>query len=178
MMGAAHQQPPPPPQQQHQFMPPSYEAAPTSSSSRPMLGFPLGTALLLLVIFCLSGVLSCCYHWDKIQALRRRALGLGEGEPADEENGGGDGGVDPAAGIPPSNESLPVIMPGDRIPKFMAWPCPCDHLPSFAAPPRASDEPPPPDQVDKLATVEGLSSPAPAPPSAALSCATTHTAIT
>ncbi|ONK54840.1 uncharacterized protein A4U43_UnF10670 [Asparagus officinalis] len=22
-------------------------------------------------------------------------------------------------------ESLPVIMPGDQIPKFVAWPCPC-----------------------------------------------------
>lgn len=44
-------------------------------ASRPALGFPLGTALLLLVIFCLSGVFSCCYHWDKLQALRRRRLG-------------------------------------------------------------------------------------------------------
>ncbi|MQM19949.1 hypothetical protein Taro_052962 [Colocasia esculenta] len=44
----------------------SYEAAPASLSSHPTLGFPLGTTLLLLVIFCLSGVLSCYYHWDNI----------------------------------------------------------------------------------------------------------------
>lgn len=40
-------------------------------SSRPTLGFPLGTALLLLVIFALSGMFSCCYHWDKLRALLR-----------------------------------------------------------------------------------------------------------
>ncbi|KAG1361787.1 hypothetical protein COCNU_10G000060 [Cocos nucifera] len=45
---------------------------PAPLSSRPTLGFPLGTGLLLVVIFCLSGVFSCCYHWDKIRSLRRR----------------------------------------------------------------------------------------------------------
>lgn len=24
------------------------------------------------------------------------------------------------------SQSLPVIMPGDQIPKYIAWPCPCD----------------------------------------------------
>lgn len=41
-------------------------------SSRPTLGFPLGTALLLIIIFCLSGIFSFCYHWDKLRSLRRR----------------------------------------------------------------------------------------------------------
>lgn len=40
--------------------------------SRPTLGFPLGTALLLIVVFCLSGIFSCCYHWDKLCSLRGR----------------------------------------------------------------------------------------------------------
>nr|DAD40844.1 TPA_asm: hypothetical protein HUJ06_015167 [Nelumbo nucifera] len=40
-------------------------------ASRPSLGFPLGTALLLIVIFGLSGVFSCCYHWEKLRSLRR-----------------------------------------------------------------------------------------------------------
>ncbi|KAK6152833.1 hypothetical protein DH2020_012472 [Rehmannia glutinosa] len=38
--------------------------------ARPSLGFPLGTTLLLLVIlviFTLSGVISCCYHWDNLR---------------------------------------------------------------------------------------------------------------
>ncbi|MCL7044223.1 hypothetical protein MKW94_030371, partial [Papaver nudicaule] len=40
-------------------------------ASRPSLGFPLGTALLLIIIFSLSGFFSCCYHWEKLRSLRR-----------------------------------------------------------------------------------------------------------
>ncbi|MBA0685628.1 hypothetical protein Goari_013281 [Gossypium aridum] len=40
-------------------------------ASRPSLGFPLGTALLLIIIFSLSGFFSCCYHWGKFRSLRR-----------------------------------------------------------------------------------------------------------
>ena len=47
------------------FSPPHVDA------SRPSLGFPLGTALLLIIIFTLSGIFSCCYHWDKLRSLRR-----------------------------------------------------------------------------------------------------------
>ncbi|CAL5370906.1 unnamed protein product [Camellia sinensis] len=48
-----------------------YYAPPRMDGSRPSLGFPLGTALLLIVIFSLCGFFSCCYHWDKLQSLRR-----------------------------------------------------------------------------------------------------------
>uniref|UniRef100_A0A7C8YPP4 Uncharacterized protein n=1 Tax=Opuntia streptacantha TaxID=393608 RepID=A0A7C8YPP4_OPUST len=41
-----------------------------SDASRPSLGFPLGTGVLLIVIFSLSGIFSCCYHWDKFRSLR------------------------------------------------------------------------------------------------------------
>lgn len=40
-------------------------------TSRPSLGFPLGTALLLIIIFSLSGIFSCCYHWDKLRSFRQ-----------------------------------------------------------------------------------------------------------
>ncbi|XLU95960.1 hypothetical protein S245_010312 [Arachis hypogaea] len=43
---------------------------PQVDASRPSLGFPLGTALLLIIIFTLSGVFSCCYHWDKFRSFR------------------------------------------------------------------------------------------------------------
>ncbi|XP_057784337.1 uncharacterized protein At5g65660 [Salvia miltiorrhiza] len=86
--------------------------------SRPSLGFPLGTALLLVVIFSLSGIFSCCYHWDKL----RRTLSL---DAADADLG-------PIKPKPSNtnlkqkeNQSLPVIMPGDNVPKFIALPCPC-----------------------------------------------------
>ncbi|XLR16512.1 hypothetical protein S83_044450 [Arachis hypogaea] len=44
---------------------------PQVDASRPSLGFPLGTALLLIIIFTLSGVFSCCYHWDKFRSFRQ-----------------------------------------------------------------------------------------------------------
>jgi hypothetical protein len=41
-------------------------------TSRPTLGFPLGTALLIFVIFSLSGIFSGCYHWEKIRSFRQQ----------------------------------------------------------------------------------------------------------
>ncbi|KAK1433185.1 hypothetical protein QVD17_10091 [Tagetes erecta] len=103
--------------------PPSYYPPPLHHSSRPTLGFPLGTALLLIVIFSLSGIFSCCYHWDKLRHLR--------GSFSDNDNDNDD----PSASKPKpthseklhkENESLPVVMPGDRIARFIALPCPCE----------------------------------------------------
>ncbi|KVI02766.1 uncharacterized protein At5g65660-like [Cynara cardunculus var. scolymus] len=89
-----------------------------SDSSRPTLGFPLGTALLLIIIFSLSGFFSCCYHWDKLRHLR--------GSDLDSD----DSPSKPNTTFSEKNEtekqSLPVIMPGDRIAKFIALPCPCE----------------------------------------------------
>ncbi|AES80352.1 hypothetical protein MtrunA17_Chr7g0249111 [Medicago truncatula] len=31
----------------------------------------VGTALLLLIIFSLSGIFSCCYHWEKFLSLHQ-----------------------------------------------------------------------------------------------------------
>ncbi|XP_039115648.1 uncharacterized protein At5g65660-like [Dioscorea cayenensis subsp. rotundata] len=112
----------------------------SSSSSRPTLGFPLGTALLLIVIFCLSGIFSCCYHWDKLRSLRARAsrhsTDLEDPHTHDQEH------IMPTLSSPTlpvklalvhqsheqeKKQSLPVIMPGDQIPKFMAWPRACQQ---------------------------------------------------
>ncbi|KAD3640843.1 hypothetical protein E3N88_30066 [Mikania micrantha] len=94
-----------------------YEPPPDhSDSSRPTLGFPLGTALLLIIIFSLSGFFSCCYHWDKLRHLR------GASDPDSDDS------LNPTfvEKIKTENQSLPVIMPGDRIAKFIALPCPCE----------------------------------------------------
>lgn len=129
-----------------------------ADASRPSLGFPLGTALLLIIIFSLSGIFSCCYHWEKLRSLRR-SVSDGPDPEADIE-------ASPSKSKPPhgvinfftydvtcvyyvchgtsanvgmlffkdlkqnQNQSLPVLMPGDEIPKFIALPCPCE-------PPRA-----------------------------------------
>lgn len=102
---------------------------PHVDASRPSLGFPLGTALLLIIIFSLSGIFSCCYHWDKLQTLRRSF--------SDEDDTDHDPEADSAHSTSKSKpsftsmkkddrQSLPVLMPGDRIPKFIAMPCPCE----------------------------------------------------
>jgi hypothetical protein len=54
-------------------------------SSRPTLGFPLGTALLIFVIFSLSGIFSGCYHWEKLRSFRRQRL-RGEHENQEQTN--------------------------------------------------------------------------------------------
>uniref|UniRef100_A0A7N0TIG7 Hydroxyproline-rich glycoprotein family protein n=1 Tax=Kalanchoe fedtschenkoi TaxID=63787 RepID=A0A7N0TIG7_KALFE len=104
---------------------------PLVDASRPSLGFPLGTALLLLVIFSLSGIFSCCYHWDKLRSIRHRRDtynhdDLESSKPSNNDSKG-------------SVQSLPVLMPGDDVPRFIALPCPCE-------PPRLSD--------NKLLTVQ------------------------
>ncbi|KAE8010454.1 hypothetical protein FH972_006825 [Carpinus fangiana] len=98
---------------------------PHMDASRPSLGFPLGTALLLIIIFSLSGIFSCCYHWDKFRSLRRSFSEDPDHEPDIEAS--------PSKSKPTctdlkqnQSESLPVLMPGDRIPKFIALPCPCE----------------------------------------------------
>ncbi|ESW05109.1 hypothetical protein PHAVU_011G152600, partial [Phaseolus vulgaris] len=44
---------------------------PHVDASRPSFGFPLGTAILFIIIFTLNGVLFCWYHWDRIRFLRQ-----------------------------------------------------------------------------------------------------------
>ncbi|XVF61455.1 hypothetical protein PTKIN_Ptkin08bG0130600 [Pterospermum kingtungense] len=104
---------------EHHLSPPHVDA------SRPSLGFPLGTALLLIIIFTLSGIFSCCYHWDKLRSLRR-SFAHGTDLDADIE-------ASPSKSKPEymdlkknQSQSLPVLMPGDEIPKFIALPCPCE----------------------------------------------------
>ncbi|KAL8249993.1 hypothetical protein R6Q59_033686 [Mikania micrantha] len=99
---------------------PTYYPPPLHHSSRPTLGFPLGTALLLIVIFSLSGIFSCCYHWDKLRHLR--------GSFTDDDDHHSTSKPKPihAEKLEMENESLPVVMPGDRIARFIALPCPCE----------------------------------------------------
>ncbi|KAI3910006.1 hypothetical protein MKW98_013060 [Papaver atlanticum] len=97
-------------------------------ASRPSIGFPLGTALLIIVIFCLSGVFSCCYHWEKLRSLRQSF----SSDAHDDLEANTPIKITPSYPSLKINqrESLPVLMPGDNIPKFIALPCPCE-------PPRA-----------------------------------------
>ncbi|KAM3318517.1 hypothetical protein ACQJBY_035963 [Aegilops geniculata] len=117
---------------------PASMTIPMSHSSRPTLGFPLGTALLLLVIFSLSGIFSCCYHWDRLRSLLwSRHPGMLQDGPHTIISIGST--PSKAASEHKSEKAgkecgLPVIMPGDNIAKFYARPCPHEAcLPAAAA---------------------------------------------
>ncbi|XP_074378725.1 uncharacterized protein At5g65660-like [Apium graveolens] len=134
---------------------PNYPAQPHhhDSSSRPSLGFPLGTALLLIVIFSLSGIFSCCYHWDKLRSLRRSFANAHADLQADTLQLHHH--LDPSKPKPPfldlnkkQNESLPVLMPGDLIPKFIAMPCKCEPAPSENGISVDVQKPPKPPQIE------------------------------
>ncbi|XP_073158205.1 uncharacterized protein At5g65660-like [Henckelia pumila] len=102
----------------------SYPLNPGSGSG-PSIGFPLGTALVLLVIFSLSGIFSCCYHWDKL----RRSFSISHGAAVDPHDAGPSKPT-PSPSMDVNDQSMPVIMAGDNIPKFIALPCPCINKPS------------------------------------------------
>ncbi|KAG4924654.1 hypothetical protein JHK82_050498 [Glycine max] len=93
---------------------------PHVDASRPSLGFPLGTALLLIIIFTLSGVLSCCYHWDRVCSLRQSFSDSEPQMPSSPTKSKHSKELKQNRG-----QSLPVLMPGDDVPKFIAMPCPC-----------------------------------------------------
>ncbi|KAD5960915.1 hypothetical protein E3N88_12388 [Mikania micrantha] len=102
-----------------------------TGSSGLTIGFPLGTGLLLLVVIIVSGIMSCCYHWDKLRHLR--------GQISDHDHHyhhHHHHSVDSPSKLKPTysdnkrdgDQSLPVIMAGDQLPRFIAMPCPCEPL--------------------------------------------------
>ncbi|XP_010519173.1 PREDICTED: uncharacterized protein At5g65660-like [Tarenaya hassleriana] len=118
-----------------------FSPPPHVDASRPSLGFPLGTALLLIIIFSLSGIFSCCYHWDKHRSLRRSLSAAAAGDIESS----------PAKPRPPISEtkknqsqSVPVLMPGDDTPKFIALPCPCEPPRPVKITVDVQNPPPPP----------------------------------
>ncbi|CAK8540385.1 unnamed protein product [Lathyrus sativus] len=97
------------------------------NGSRPSICFPLGIALLLFTFFILSGIFSCCYHWEKY---RRFHQSISAHEAAQSHT---HTESEPFKFIPQFSElemeetekSITVLMPGDEVPKFIAMPCPC-----------------------------------------------------
>ncbi|KAL5777476.1 hypothetical protein ACOSP7_010402 [Xanthoceras sorbifolium] len=98
-----------------------------SSAARPSIAFPLGFALLLILLFCTSGFLSCCLHWNKIRS-RFRPFTHDSNYPRDQTNISHlHQKPSPLHMMSKENqaESVLVSMPGDGVPKFVAIKCPC-----------------------------------------------------
>ncbi|XP_057973932.1 uncharacterized protein At5g65660-like isoform X2 [Malania oleifera] len=110
------------------------------SASTPTIGFPLATALLLLVLFGTSGLISCCYHWHRLRSLLPLLLlshSPHPNSPAPQPppiplavlpttmhhlQGGGDDDENEYLGE--QQQRLMVVMPGERAPRFIGIPCP------------------------------------------------------
>ncbi|OIV93015.1 hypothetical protein TanjilG_20677 [Lupinus angustifolius] len=100
---------------------------PTSNvdTSRPSLGFPLGTALLLIIIFTLSGIFSCCYHREKFRSLQTSLSQSNTTHTPTHQSSSPNSNINSTESKQNKGQSMPVLMPGDDVPKFIAMPCPC-----------------------------------------------------
>lgn len=122
------------------------------SSSRPSLGFPLGTAFLLIAVFSLSGIFSCCYHWNRIRSLRRATDLEASDDPASFKSK-----LTYMSEKQNQSHSLPaVLMPGDQVPKFIALPCPCRPPRPEKVIEEVQEQPPPPSPPKQIRMVVGL----------------------
>ncbi|XVF36532.1 hypothetical protein REPUB_Repub19eG0065900 [Reevesia pubescens] len=104
-----------------------------SSSSRPSIGFPVGLAVLLVLLFCISGVLICYINWHKLRTLILQSSDHYQDDNEDIESDI-EQSPDVQAASPVTKprqkivgQSLPVLMPGDQVPRFIAMACPCER---------------------------------------------------
>ncbi|GMJ15241.1 hypothetical protein like AT5G65660 [Hibiscus trionum] len=101
------------------------------SFRRPSIGFPLGLALLLILLFCISGVLLCYFNWNKLHTLISGSSYQDRDDDDDIESGSSDFQDSSPIKKPEDKiveQSLPVLMPGDKAPRFIAMACPCEPL--------------------------------------------------
>ncbi|CAN0838744.1 Uncharacterized protein At5g65660 [Linum grandiflorum] len=87
---------------------------------RTAIGVPLGLALLLLGLFSLTAVFICCLQWGYLGSLWDAPHQHDTNETHQYKSS------------PPQLkqsdkevERLPVLMPGDELPRFIAMACPC-----------------------------------------------------
>ncbi|MCD7445789.1 hypothetical protein HAX54_000027 [Datura stramonium] len=99
----------------------------SSSSSRPTISFPVGLALLVLVLVCIIGLFSCCYHWNKLRTLLCYSTTSAAHHDYDDD----DQSLSDYSTVSANSksiqvkeqkngESLTILMPGDDFPKFVA----------------------------------------------------------
>ncbi|MBA0722358.1 hypothetical protein Golax_003041 [Gossypium laxum] len=100
-----------------------------SSSGRPSIGFPLGLAFLLILLFCISAVLLCYLNWQKLRALILRSSDQDRDDIESYIGRSPDLEVSSPVMKPKGKivgQSMPVLMPGDKVPRFIAMASPCE----------------------------------------------------
>ncbi|CAI8599920.1 unnamed protein product [Vicia faba] len=95
----------------------------------PYIGFPLGLALLVSLLFFFCCFFCCCLYWDKLQFLfPSSVLNVINPQPRIEINFASS---HHKPGFPilmmkqNHGRSFPVLMPGDKVPKFIAMASAC-----------------------------------------------------
>ncbi|KAF7830052.1 hydroxyproline-rich glycoprotein family protein [Senna tora] len=102
-----------------------------TSSSRVSIGFPVGLALLFALFFFVCLFFCCCLHWDKLQSLLPSygLLNLNNTHTNIQPHLTSSNNHKPPLPLlmmkQKEVQSLPVLMPGDDVPKFIAMECPC-----------------------------------------------------
>ncbi|MBA0775365.1 hypothetical protein Gotri_010517, partial [Gossypium trilobum] len=88
------------------------------SSTRPLtVGFPLGFAFLLILLFCISGFVIGCVNWDKLRALILQSSGHDHDDNDDTR---------PDVNHAPVVGPAPLLKVWDEVPRFVAMACPCE----------------------------------------------------
>ncbi|OWM66163.1 hypothetical protein CDL15_Pgr013380 [Punica granatum] len=84
------------------------------------MGFSIGVAVLLVIIFSSSIAVACCYYRDRFQSHHQSSPEPDIEQPPLKPEAMGEGSKFR------HRESLPVLMPGDQVPKFVGLPCPSE----------------------------------------------------
>ncbi|RDX83035.1 hypothetical protein CR513_36095, partial [Mucuna pruriens] len=98
-----------------------------TSSGGVSIGFPLGLALLVALLLFVCCFFCCCLHWEKLQPMFL-LFGVITTHPPTQPHSTPPPHKQPSPLLMMKHnrgESLPVLMPGDEIPKFIALACPC-----------------------------------------------------
>ncbi|XP_057731277.1 uncharacterized protein At5g65660-like [Arachis stenosperma] len=101
-----------------------------STSRHVSIGFPLGLALLVTLILFMCFFFCCCIHWEKIEAFlisygvinnpHHPHMTMQQPDLPSTHH------QNPSFLFPGKEcESLPVVMPGDVVPRFMGIACAC-----------------------------------------------------
>ncbi|PNX93495.1 hydroxyproline-rich glycoprotein family protein [Trifolium pratense] len=109
-----------------------------TAASKITIGLPLGLALLFACLIFICVLFCCLLHWNKLKLLSPYSSEVisSQAQTQADLTSSPQKPAFPFVMMKQSYaESLPVLMPGDEIPKFIAMACPwqvrhvLDHIP-------------------------------------------------